>query len=151
MEVLIHIFSALFVALGVTLLLAGGIGLIRMPDLYTRLHAASVTDTGATIMIIIGLVAEALLIFDNPMAAIKLALILFFTLFTAPTASHALAKTALLGGLIPTDEKGQPLLSSGEDARQFGDSSQPDPEGRQPYHTRDVVDPGAGTDPAGER
>jgi len=153
MDVLVHIFSALFVAIGVTMLIGGGLGLLRMPDLYTRLHAASVTDTGATIMITIGLVGEAILIFDNPMAAIKLALILFFTLFTAPTASHALAKTALLGGLVPTDKHGQPLLASAADAKQFGDSSQPDPEGQQPYHLLSGNNDGASvdSDPAGER
>jgi len=128
MDILVHIFSWLMILTGCALMLGGGLGLLRMPDLYTRLHAASVTDTGASILIILGLAAQGLFIFDNPMSAVKLGMILFFTLFTAPTASHALAKTALLGGLVPTDKNGEPLLASTEHARQFGDSSQPDPE-----------------------
>lgn len=128
MELIANLISWLFIVAGSILLLIGGLGLLRMPDLYTRLHAASITDTGATILIVAGLIVQGLFVFDNPLAALKLGLILFFTLFTAPTASHALAKTALLGGEIPKNKQGDPLLSSEADARQFADSSQPDPE-----------------------
>lgn len=114
---LILILSWLFIATGCVFIVAGGIGLLRMPDLYTRLHAASVTDTGGAIFVVLGLLLQALFVFDNPMAAIKVVLILFFTLFTAPTASHALAKTALLSGHVPTDENGKPILDSPETAQ----------------------------------
>jgi len=127
MSLVVNLLSWLLILLGSVFLLAGGLGLLRLPDLYTRLHAGSVTDTGATILISAGLFLQAVFIFGNTMAAIKLFLVLFFTLFTTPTASHALAKTALLGGLIPTDKKGQPLLASASEARQLADSSQPDP------------------------
>lgn len=127
MDWLIWLLSSGFVLSGCLLMLIGGLGLLRMPDLYTRLHAASVTDTGAVMLISVGLLLQALFLFDNGMAAIKVVLILVFTLFTAPTASHALAKTALLGGLIPVDKKGQPLLDSAEVAKQMADSSAPDP------------------------
>ena len=127
MEFVVSILSWAFILAGSTFMIAGGLGLLRLPDLYTRLHAGSVTDTGATMLICAGLFLQALLVFDNPMAAIKLFLILFFTLFTTPTASHALAKTALLGGLVPKSKLGAPLLASASDARQLADSSQPDP------------------------
>lgn len=93
-----------------------------MPDLYTRLHAGSVTDTGGAIFIVLGLLLQAIFIFDNPMAAIKVLLVLAFTLFTAPTASHALAKTALLSGHVPKDENGDPILESPEMAQQIARS-----------------------------
>lgn len=109
--------SWLLIGTGCVFIVSGGIGLLRMPDLYTRLHAASVTDTGGAIFIVLGLFLQALFVFDNPMAAIKVMLVLFFTLFTAPTASHALAKTALLSGHVPTDEKGKPILDSPESAQ----------------------------------
>ncbi len=128
MDLLINVVSGLLILVGSVFMLSGGLGLLRMPDLYTRLHTASVTDTGAVMLIIAGLLLQALFIFDSGMAAIKLCLILAFTLFTAPTASHALAKTALLGGLVPTDKHGKPLLASSADARQLGDSSKPDPD-----------------------
>lgn len=138
MDFVVNMLSWTLILVGSVLMVAGGLGLLRLPDLYTRLHAGSVTDTGATMLLTAGLFLQALLIFDNPMAAIKLFLILFFTLFTTPTASHALAKTALLGGLIPTDKHGAPLLASASDARQLADSSQPDPiDPNQPQADRD--------------
>ncbi len=119
---LIWLVSWVFIAIGCVFIVSGGIGLLRMPDLYTRLHAASVTDTGGAIFIVLGLLLQALFVFDNPMAAIKVVLILFFTLFTAPTASHALAKTALLSGYVPLDEKGKPILDSPETAQKLARS-----------------------------
>lgn len=116
---LISIISWVLILTGCVFVLSGAVGLIRMPDLYTRLHAASVTDTGGAIFIVLGLVLQAFFVFDNPMAGIKVILVLFFTLFTAPTASHALAKTALLSGHVPTDENGKPILDSPETAQKL--------------------------------
>lgn len=124
---IVNAFSWAFILAGSVLLVAGAVGLIRLPDLYTRLHAASVTDTGAIILLVSGLMLQAAFVFQNPIALIKLFLILFFTLFTAPTASHALAKTALLGKLMPKDRAGNDLLPSPDHVRQLADSSRPDP------------------------
>jgi len=119
---LINLISWLLILTGCVFIVTGAIGLIRMPDLYTRLHAASVTDTGGAIFVILGLLLQALFVFENPMAAIKVVLVLFFTLFTAPTASHALAKTALLSGVVPTDENGKPIVDSPEIAQKMARS-----------------------------
>ena len=105
------------IGVGCVFIVSGAVGLIRLPDLYTRLHAASVTDTGGAIFIVLGLTLQAIFVFENPMAAIKVVLVLFFTLITSPTASHALAKTALLSGHVPTDENGKPILDSPESAQ----------------------------------
>ena len=75
----------------------GGLGLIRFPDFYTRLHAAGMTDTLVALMIIAGLIIQAGL----SLLTLKLVLILLFLLFTTPTSSHALARAALAGGLKP--------------------------------------------------
>ncbi len=115
----VWLLSWTLIGTGCVFIVSGAIGLIRLPDLYTRLHAASVTDTGGAIFIVLGLMLQAFFIFDNPMAGIKVVLVLFFTLFTAPTASHALAKTALLSGHIPTDENGKPILDSPETAQKL--------------------------------
>ncbi len=119
---LIWVCSWLLILTGCVFIISGAVGLIRMPDLYTRLHAASVTDTGGAIFIVLGLLLQALFVFDNLMAGIKVVLVLFFTLFTAPTASHALAKTALLSGHVPTDENGKPILDSPETAQKLARS-----------------------------
>lgn len=102
--------------IGCVFVISGAVGLIRMPDLYTRLHASSLTDTGGAIMISLALLIQAIFVFGDAMAAVKVTLILFFTLFTSPTASHALAKTALLSGQVPTDADGKPILDSPEEA-----------------------------------
>ncbi|MDZ7791154.1 MAG: monovalent cation/H(+) antiporter subunit G [Xanthomonadales bacterium] len=80
----------------------GGLGLLRFPDFYTRLHAGGMTDTLCTLLIIGGLILQAGL----SILSVKLALILLFMLFTAPTASHALARAAVVDGVEPQTEEG---------------------------------------------
>ena len=75
----------------------GGLGALRMPDFYTRMHAASLTDTLGTILILSGVILQAGL----SLAAVKLAAIMAFMLLTGPTAAYALANAARLGGLRP--------------------------------------------------
>ncbi|HBZ49781.1 MAG: monovalent cation/H(+) antiporter subunit G [Proteobacteria bacterium] len=81
--------------------IVGGIGSLRMPDLYTRMHAASVTDSMAPILILSGLMLQAGL----SLYSVKLAAILVFLLLTGPTASNALASTALLSNRQKVDEE----------------------------------------------
>jgi multicomponent Na+:H+ antiporter subunit G len=97
MELFIDICSGAFLLIGSFLCLSGGIGLLRFPDFYTRMHAAGVTETLATAMILIGLIMQ------NPdaLVIIKLVIILLLTLLISPTASHALAKAAYNSGHIP--------------------------------------------------
>jgi len=122
---IIWIVSWLLILTGCVFIVAGGIGLVRMPDLYTRLHAASVTDTGGAIFVMLGAFLQALFVYGSWLIAAKVLIVLFFTLITSPTASHALAKTALLSGVIPTDSDGQPILDSPETAQRLA-RSRPD-------------------------
>ena len=82
---------------GCFFVLAGSIGLLRLPDFFTRLHAAGVTDTLGTGLIITGLLLQA----GWSQVSIKLLLILLMLFFTGPTSTHALAKAALHGKLKP--------------------------------------------------
>lgn len=77
--------------------LIGGIGALRMPNLYTRMHAASVTDSMGAVLMLTGVMVQAGL----SLATIKLGAILLFLLITSPTASYALASAALLAGIKP--------------------------------------------------
>lgn len=77
----------------------GGLGALRMPNLYTRMHAASLTDTMAAVLILGGIMLQA----GMTLATIKLAAILLFLLLTSPTASNALASAAILSGLQPEE------------------------------------------------
>jgi len=92
-----NISSALFLLVGSFLCISGGVGILRFPDFYTRMHAVGVTETLATAMILIGLMLQ------NPdgIVVLKLIIILLMTLFISPTASHALAKAAMHNELKP--------------------------------------------------
>jgi len=101
MDIFLDISSGLCLLLGSFLCLSGGVGIIRFPDYYTRIHAVGVTDTLAAGMILVGLMLQ------NPdmIVMIKLMMILLMTLFINPTASHAIAKAAMDSGLMPLLEK----------------------------------------------
>jgi len=90
MDTFLNVSSGLFLLIGIFLCLTGGLGILRFPDFYTRMHAVGVTETLATAMIIFGLILH------NPdfFIDIKLLIILLMTLFISPTASHALANAA---------------------------------------------------------
>ena len=88
---------------GAMLSVIGGIGMHRFPDFYSRLHAAGTTDTLCAALILLGLALHA----GVSLASFKLLLIFAFLLFTSPTASHALANTALHGGLKPKQDNEQ--------------------------------------------
>lgn len=81
----------------------GGLGIVRFPDFYTRVHGAGVTDSlGATLMLG-GCMVEA----GFSQVTLKLLLVLLFLFVTSPTATHALVKAAYAGGLrldIPRPE-----------------------------------------------
>ena len=127
LEGLVAVLSWALMLAGSAFVVGGGIGLLRLPDLYTRVHAAGVTDTGGAILIGLALFLQALVSFADPIAAVKVLLILFFTLYTAPTASHALTRTALLSGTVPVGADGEPLLDSPETAKRLA-RARPDPE-----------------------
>lgn len=90
-----EIVAGLLLAAGSVFVVTGSIGLVRLPYFFARLHAASVTDTMGAALVLAGMAVIA----GFQMATIKLALILLFLVFTSPTATHALAKAALHGGL----------------------------------------------------
>lgn len=75
----------------------GAIGLLRMPDFYTRMHAASVIETLGAGLLIIGMLLQAGL----SLIAVKLLFIALLIFFTSPTATHALARAARFRGLEP--------------------------------------------------
>lgn len=93
----LDILSWVLLLSGALFAVTGGIGMLRMPEFYTRIHAASVTDTAGVLLIFGGLLCQAP---DMP-SAVRLVLVLSFLLFTSPTATHALAKAAKRAGVEP--------------------------------------------------
>jgi multicomponent Na+:H+ antiporter subunit G len=82
---------------GVFFSLVGGIGLHRLPDFYSRMHAAGITDTLGATLVLVGL----MFLGGFSQATIKLVMILALLLVTSPTAGHALARAARRHGLEP--------------------------------------------------
>ena len=103
MTALIDTLSWVLLTLGGLSVLIGGIGALRMPDLYTRMHAASVTDSMGATLVLLGIMLQA----GWSLATIKLIAILLFLLLTSPTSSYALASAALLAGKRPLAETQQ--------------------------------------------
>ena len=83
----------------------GAVGMLRMPDFYTRMHAASVIDTLGAGLILLGLMLQA----GFTLVTVKLLMVGVLILFASPTATHALARAALLRGVRPLlAESGEP-------------------------------------------
>ena len=97
MNTLMDISSAVFLLIGSFLCISGGVGILRFPDFYTRMHAVGVTETLATAMILIGLMLQH----PDGLVLLKLIIILLMALFISPTASHALASAAVHNNLMP--------------------------------------------------
>ena len=106
MSIVLDILSWLCLLAGSGFAVIAGIGLLRLPDVFTRMHAAGIGDTLGAGLIVLGLMLQAGLTLN----LIKLVLIMVFIFFTSPTSTHAVAKAALHGGL-------KPLLKAGKDGK----------------------------------
>ena len=77
--------------------LIGGLGLIRLPDFYSRMHGGGITDTLGLGLVLIGLMFQG----GGLLVTVKLVMILLIALLASPTSTHALAKAAYKSGLKP--------------------------------------------------
>lgn len=91
------IISILFVSVGILFMLVGSIGIIRLPDFYSRTHAISKSDTLGIILVILGLVVYE----GFTQSSLKLLLVVLFIALSNPVGTHALARSALKKGLDP--------------------------------------------------
>lgn len=97
MAILADLMSWALVLGGCFFILVGALGLIRMPDIFTRLHAGGVMDTMGAGMILAGLMFQTGL----SLVTVKLALVLAFVWFSSPISTYALARAALKSGEEP--------------------------------------------------
>jgi len=97
MSVIVDLLSGLLLLAGGVFSLIGAWGLLRMPDFYTRVHAASVLETLGAGFILLGLMLQAGL----TLVTGKLLMIGLLIYFASPTASHALARAAMVRGIKP--------------------------------------------------
>ena len=92
--------------LGLFFMLVGTIGILRMPDVYTRLHAAGMTDTMGAGFLLLGMALYTVeeMVHGHTSywtVLVRLVLVYAFLLFTSPIATHALARAGLAGGVEP--------------------------------------------------
>lgn len=97
MAVFLDVVSWVMLLAGSFFVVVGAVGVIRMPDLFTRLHAAGLTDTMGAGFILTGLVFQGGL----SLVSVKLLLILGFVWFSSPVSTYALARATLASGQEP--------------------------------------------------
>jgi multicomponent Na+:H+ antiporter subunit G len=97
---IVDVVSFAMLALGGFFVFMGGLGALRLPDLYTRMHAASLTDSLGTLLTLFGIMLQS----GWSLATVKLLTILFFLMMTGPTASYALTNAALLSRDVDTPD-----------------------------------------------
>lgn len=96
--------ALVLVAVGAFFLLVGSIGVVRLPDFYTRLHAVGKSDTLGLVLVILGIVVH-----EGPsLTGVKLVAVVVFVALTNPVGSHALVRSAYVSGLRPWF-KGEPV------------------------------------------
>tara|TARA_A100001015_G_C14873121_1_gene665212 strand:+ start:762 stop:1133 length:372 start_codon:yes stop_codon:yes gene_type:complete len=95
--------SWISIILGCFLILTGSIGFFRFRDFWSRLHAASVTDSGGMLLLILGMCLQS----GFTLVTVKLIFMAIFLLITGPTATHAIANAAFVSGLMPNGDQGK--------------------------------------------
>jgi multicomponent Na+:H+ antiporter subunit G len=117
-----EIVSTVLLGVGALVMLAAAAGVLRFPDVYTRLHAAGKGDTLGQGLVLLALMIPA----GFGLVSLKLLLIILFVFVFNPTATHALARGAWVKGLVPwtrpepvpppSDEPDGTVESRGEEA-----------------------------------
>lgn len=96
-DLVVEALSWLFIVSGSFFAVIGAIGILRFPDFWSRLHAASISDSAGVILLLLGMAMQAGL----TLVTVKLFIILIFLFITGPTSTHAVANAALVSGLKP--------------------------------------------------
>lgn len=102
----LDVLSGVLLAAGAVFVVSGAVGVLRLPDLYTRTHAAGVTDSAGAGLILLGLLPHV----TGWEVAVRLLILLLILVVTAPTATHTLAHAARRDGISiwvpgPRDER----------------------------------------------
>ena len=103
MNIFVEILCWAFILSGSFFVVVGAFGTYRFPDFWSRLHAASITDSAGVILLLIGMGIYSGL----TLITFKLFVIGLFLFITGPTSTHAVANAALVSGLKPPQRKKQ--------------------------------------------
>ena len=101
--IVLDIASVVLLAAGALFVVSGGVGLLRFPDFYTRVHAAGITDSAGAGLILLGLLLRT----PSWETGVRLLVIMLFLALTGPTATYVLAFAARRDG-VPIWREGDP-------------------------------------------
>ena len=101
MDVILNIFTGICFFIGSLSNIIGACGLIKLPDIFSRIHAAGMIDTGGTAFFILGMVFQT----GWSLITVKLILIGVFVFFTSPVTSHVTANLARQKNILPVGKK----------------------------------------------
>ena len=106
LDALINVASVISLILGIFFILTGSIGILRLPDVFARIHAAGMIDTAGSAFIILGMILQS----GWSLITAKLVFIGIFIFFTSPITGHVTANLARKKGLIPIGKTNGKLL-----------------------------------------
>ena len=101
MELILDIFTSICFFIGSMCIIVGACGLIKLPDVFSRIHAAGMIDTGGTAFFILGMIFQT----GWSLITVKLILIGVFIFFTSPVTSHVTANLAREKNILPVGKK----------------------------------------------
>lgn len=105
MALVLDVLSWILILGGGFFAVTGGIGVLRLPDVFTRLHASGMTDTMGAGLILTGCMLQSGL----SLITVKLLLVLLFLWLTSPISTHAVARAALHVGIRPVTGSRSPV------------------------------------------
>ena len=105
-DTLINIASIVSFIIGGFFIVIGSIGLLRLPDVFSRIHSAGMIDTAGAAFIILGMIFQS----GISLATAKLVFIGIFIFFSSPVSSHVISNLARKKGIIPVGKKKGKLL-----------------------------------------
>jgi multicomponent Na+:H+ antiporter subunit G len=114
MDLLRDVVAWVLVLGGCFFIIVGAFGLVRLPDVYARVHSAGLVDTVGAGLLLVGLTLYG----GFTIVTIKLLLIVAFIFFTSPTSSNAFANAVYSAGIKPlltkdeTEKEGSPSKPS---------------------------------------
>ena len=100
MSALTQFLSTVLAVIGALLILVAGIGIVRLPDLLTRMHASSKAGTLGAVCVLLAVALR----FADFVTAVKIVLIVLFLFLTAPVASHMIGRAGYCSGVRLADE-----------------------------------------------
>ncbi len=106
-DTIIYVLSWVSILSGSAFLIIGAAGIIRFPDFWSRLHAASVIDSAGMALLLLGMMLQAGL----TLITVKLFFIGLFLIITGPTSTHAVANAALVSGSRPLGDDSSPTIT----------------------------------------